>query len=134
MSSIKELLNKLNSTSKIESDTTQVIRNFYEVKMNAPNQIGIYIVRKMIKGAPKVVYIGRSTEEYIDRIPYGLRRRLKGHYRGAIEGNNKLFKHRDELHIELIPCDSIEDTKRLEAELIRKYNTVEDGWNERYED
>ena len=104
--------------------------NFEAIVKKSPNKIGVYIAK--LNG--KVVYIGRAIENRPGQSPSGLRKRLQEHWRGASAGNKKLYKFRDKLKIELKPCKSVEATKKLEAKLIRKYNTVEKGWNKRYED
>jgi len=63
-----------------------------------------------------------------------LRKRLQEHWRGASAGKGSLYQHKDKINITLKPCDSVEQAKQLEAKLIRQYNTVENGWNDRYED
>jgi len=57
------------------------------------------------------------------------------HYRGATAGKSEIYQHKDKLNISIKICKSVEDAKVLEANLIRKYNTVKNGWNDdRYDD
>ena len=104
--------------------------NFAEMVEKAPNQVGVYIVK--IDG--KVKYVGRAIEERAGQNPSGLRKRLQEHYRGASAGKRELYENRNKINLTIKPCSSVEEAKKLEAELIRKYDTVENGWNLRYED
>jgi excinuclease UvrABC nuclease subunit len=104
--------------------------NFEMKTKTAPNQIGVYIAK--LDG--KVVYVGRAIENRPGQSPSGLRKRLQEHWRGASAGKGDLYEHRDEISISLMPCNSVEETKALEAKLIRQYDTVNSGWNDRYED
>lgn len=104
--------------------------NFEKIVKMAPNKIGVYIVK--LDG--KVVYVGRAIENRPGQSPCGLRKRLQEHWRGASAGKGSLYKHRNEANITLRICETVEQAKKLEASLIRKHDTVENGWNERYED
>ena len=103
--------------------------NFKSVVENAPNKIGVYIAR--LDG--KVVYVGRAIEDRDSQSTSGLRKRLQEHYRGGDTGNELLFAHKDEINIEIHTPDTVDEVKELEARLIKKYNTVNDGWNKRNE-
>jgi hypothetical protein len=104
--------------------------NFSTVIQNAPNQIGVYVVRK--DGVVK--YVGRAIEQRQNQSTSGLRKRLLEHHRGASSGKKELYKYRDEVNVEIIPLSSVDEVKQMEAQLIRKYDTVRNGWNKRYED
>lgn len=106
------------------------LNSFEKVKDQAPNQIGVYIMR--LNG--KVMYVGRAIENRPNQSPKGLRKRLQEHWRGAGNCKPELYNHREELTVSLKTCQTVEEAKSLEARLIREYNTVEDGWNLRYED
>jgi len=99
--------------------------NFKKIVETAPNQIGVYLAK--LDG--EVMYVGRAIED-----GKGLRKRSKEHYRGDPNGKSELYKYRDKLVIQIKTCNSVEEAKQLEAKLIRKYDTVENGWNNRYED
>ena len=103
--------------------------NFEAMVKKAPNKVGVYIV----KLAGKVVYVGRAIENRPGQSPSGLRKRLQEHWRGATAGKSELHKHRDKIQITLKPCSSVNEAKKMEADLIKKYDTVENGWNDRYE-
>lgn len=104
--------------------------NFESVVKNAPNQVGVYVVKQ----DSKVVYVGRAIENRSEQATCGLRKRLQEHWRGASTGNKKLYQSRDSVNITINPCNNSENAKKMEATLIRKYNTVTNGWNKRYED
>ncbi len=104
--------------------------NFERVVKTAPNKIGVYIVR--LDG--KIMYVGRAIECRPGQSPSGLRKRLQEHWRGASAGKGDLYRHRDRINISIKPCNSVEEAKQLEASLIRQYDTVSNGWNDRYED
>jgi len=104
--------------------------NFEKIKDKAPNKIGIYIAR--LNG--DIVYVGRAIENRQGQSPSGLRKRLQEHWRGAFSGNAKIHKYRDQIHMSTKICSSVEQAKKLESTLIRKYDTVKNGWNKRYED
>lgn len=104
--------------------------SFQVVKEVAPNQIGVYIMS--LKG--KVMYVGRAIEDRPGQSTKGLRKRLLEHWRGAANCKPELFQYREQLTVRLRTCETVEEAKKLEAELIRRYNTVEEGWNLRYED
>ena len=103
--------------------------NFEMVVKNAPNKVGVYIVK--LNG--KVVYVGRAIEDRPNQSPKGLRKRLQEHWRGASAGKGNIYENRDKVNVTLRPCNSIEQAKQLEAKLIRQYDTVDNGWNLRYE-
>ncbi len=104
--------------------------NFKSVVNTAPNQVGVYIVK--LDG--KVVYVGRAIECRPGQSPSGLRKRLQEHWRGASAGKGNLYEYRDKVNVTLKPCNSVDEAKALEAKLIREYDTVKNGWNDRYED
>ena len=104
--------------------------SFERVKNSAPNEIGIYIMSH--RG--RVMYIGRAIEDRPNQSTKGLRKRLLEHWRGAASCKAELFQHRGEITVKLRICQSAQEAKELEADLIRRYNTVEEGWNLRYED
>ena len=104
--------------------------NFKKMAETAPNKIGVYWAK--LDG--KVMYVGRAIENREGQSTKGLRKRLKEHYRGDSNGKSELYQYRDKLVIQIKVCNSVEEAKQLEAQLIRKYNTVEEGWNDRYED
>ena len=104
--------------------------NFEQVVKRAPNKIGVYIAK--LDG--KVVYVGRAIENRPGQSPCGLRKRLQEHWRGARAGKGSLHRHRNEIDLSIRPCNSVEEAKQLEAKLIRQHDTVQNGWNERYED
>lgn len=104
--------------------------SFESVKDRAPNQIGVYIMK--LKG--KVMYVGRAIEDRPGQSTKRLRKRLQEHWRGAGNCKQVLYQYRDQLTVTLKVCQTVEEAKELEARLIRKYDTVENGWNLRYED
>ena len=106
------------------------VNSFEIVKNNAPNEIGVYIMK--LNG--KVMYVGRAIENREGQSTRGLRKRLQEHWRGAGNCKPELYQYRDQLTVTLKVCSSVEEAKRLEGQLIRQYNTVEKGWNLRYED
>ena len=103
--------------------------NFSDIVKKAPNQIGVYVVRK----DGKVMYVGRAIEQRVGQATSGLRKRLLEHFRGSRSGKKELFQNRDKVNVEIIPLKSVEAVKKMEAELIRKYDTVTHGWNKRNE-
>lgn len=103
--------------------------SFEKVKDMAPNQVGVYIMRYQ----GKVMYVGRAIEDRSGQSTKGLRKRLQEHWRGAANCKPELHHHRREISVTLRPCQSVAEAKALEAELIRRFNTVEEGWNLRYE-
>jgi hypothetical protein len=103
--------------------------NFSDVVKKAPNQIGVYVVRQ--KG--KVVYVGRAIEQRAGQATSGLRKRLMEHFRGSSSGKKELFQNKNNLNVQTIPLKSVQEVKQMEASLIRKYDTVANGWNKRYE-
>lgn len=104
--------------------------NFKTIVKDAPNKVGVYIVEL----DSRVVYVGRAIEDRPGQSTSGLRKRLQEHFRGATAGKREMFKYRDKINVTIKPCDSVEKAKKIEARLIRKYNTVENGWNNKYED
>lgn len=104
--------------------------SFRAVKEIAPNKIGVYLMS--LNG--KVMYVGRAIENRPNQSTKGLRKRLQEHWRGAANCKRELFQYRDELTVKMRVCTTVEEARVLEARLIRKYNTVEEGWNLRYED
>ncbi|SDN85683.1 GIY-YIG nuclease family protein [Bacillus sp. OK048] len=106
------------------------VNSFEFVKNNAPNEIGVYIMK--LNG--KVMYVGRAIENRDGQSTRGLRKRLQEHWRGAGNCKPELYQNRDQLTVTLKVCSSVEEAKRLEGQLIRQYNTVENGWNLRYEE
>lgn len=112
------------------SAAVNAVNSFEKVKDRAPNQVGVYVMHH--KG--KVMYVGRGIEDRPNQSPKGLRKRLQEHWRGAASCKQELFNHRNEITVSLKVCNSVEEAKRLEAALIRKYDTVNNGWNLRYED
>ena len=106
------------------------ISSFENVKDRAPNQVGVYIMN--YNG--RVMYVGRAIEDRPGQSPKGLRKRLQEHWRGAANCKPELHRHRNKITVQLKVCSTIEEAKRLEGQLIRKYDTVEKGWNLRYED
>ncbi|HQM86062.1 MAG TPA: GIY-YIG nuclease family protein [bacterium] len=116
----------LNSILKMANS----VNSFESVKDRAPNEIGVYIMSH----DGKVKYIGRAIEDRPGQSTKGLRKRLQEHWRGAANCKPELHKHRKEITVKTRICNSVEEAKDLEARLIRKYDTVENGWNLRYED
>jgi len=110
--------------------TINSTNSFKNVKDRAPNQIGVYIMSHN----GKVMYVGRAIENRPNQSPCGLRKRLQEHWRGASAGKPELFQYREEITVNLRICSNVEEARALEASLIRKYNTVDKGWNLRYED
>jgi len=123
MSILKKISKKAGSL--IKSTTS-----FKVVKNIAPNQIGVYLMK--LNG--KVMYVGRAIENRPNQSTKGLRKRLQEHWRGAANCKPELFSYKDQLTVSLKNCATVEEAKALEAKLIRKYNTVVEGWNLRYED
>ncbi|MGN4946730.1 GIY-YIG nuclease family protein [Bacillus cereus group sp. MYBK104-1] len=114
---------------KVTGDTFNKMNSFEMVKDRVPNQIGVYIMS--LKG--KVMYVGRAIENRPGQSTKGLRKRLQEHWRGAANCKPELYNHRNQLTVSLHICRTVEEAKALEAKLIRQYNTVENGWNLRYE-
>ena len=114
---------------KVAGDTVNKMNSFEMVKDRAPNQIGVYIMSLQ----RKVMYVGRAIEDRPGQSTKGLRKRLQEHWRGAANCKPELYNHRNQLTVSLRICQTVEEAKALEAKLIRQYNTVEDGWNLRYE-
>lgn len=104
--------------------------NFKTIVKEAPNKVGVYLVEL----DSRVVYVGRAIENRPGQYTSGLRKRLQEHFRGANTGKREMFEHRDKINVTIKPCDSVEKAKNMEARLIRKYNTVKNGWNDKYED
>ena len=103
--------------------------NFKEIVKNAENKIGVYIVSL----DNNIMYIGRAIEDRANQSTKGLRKRLQEHYRGANNAKEELFLYRDEINVEVIICNLADKAKELEAKLIREHNTVQNGWNDKYE-
>jgi excinuclease UvrABC nuclease subunit len=120
----------LSSAGKMAGEAISSVNSFESVKDRAPNQIGIYLMS--LNG--KVMYVGRAIEDRPGQSTKGLRKRLQEHWRGAGNCKPELYQYRDKLTVSIKTCETVEEVKRLEGELIRKYNTVEEGWNLRYED
>ena len=120
-----------NLFTKIKDNILNIIKkpNFQKVVKNAPNEIGVYIVR--LNGAVK--YIGRAIEQRDGQSTRGLRKRLMEHFRGSSTGKKELFKYKNEINIAIKKCKSVAEAIAKEAELIKKHNTVKKGWNKRYE-
>ena len=104
--------------------------SFEYVKDHAPNQVGVYIMTY----ESRVMYVGRAIEDRPGQSTKGLRKRLQEHWRGAANCKAELFQHKNEITVSLKPCSSIDEAKALEGRLIREYDTVQNGWNLRYED
>lgn len=118
---------------KIASGLSQAVdksTRFQVVKETAPNEIGVYVM--YLHG--KVKYVGRAIVEEPGQSPKGLRKRLQEHWRDTTSGKPELHQYRDQLNVSLIYCQTVDEVKRLEGQLIRKYSTVEDGWNLQHED
>lgn len=132
---VNEARSKLETAKKnygINSNDKNIVRrkgNFERVKESAPNQVGVYTAE--YNG--RIMYVGRAIENRQNQSTKGLRKRLQEHWRGAASGKRELFLHRDELNINLHICDTVEEARALEALLIRKYDTVNNGWNLRNE-
>lgn len=118
MSFLSKLMNRINPAS------------FEKVKDKAPNQVGVYVMRYQ----GKIMYVGRAIEDRPGQSTRGLRKRLQEHWRGAANCKPELYRHRDEITVTLQTCDTEADARGLESMLIRKHDTVENGWNLRYED
>lgn len=114
----------------IAGDVAKNVNSFESVKDRAPNQVGVYIMS--LNG--KVMYVGRAIEDRPGQSTKGLRKRLQEHWRGAGNCKPELYQYRNQLTVSLKVCQTVEEAKALEARLIRQYNTVEEGWNLRYED
>lgn len=122
-------MNFFDSISRLASSAINKINSFESIKDSAPNQIGIYLMS--YKG--RVMYVGRAIEDRPNQSTKGLRKRLQEHWRGADSGKQELYCHRREITVQLIICSSVDEAKILEAEKIRTYDTVANGWNLRYE-
>ena len=96
----------------------------------APNKIGVYLIWYN----DRVMYVGRAVENRPGQSPCGLRKRLQEHYRGASAGKPELYQHRDQVFVTWKTFESEEEAREEEARLIRRYDTVENGSNLRYED
>ncbi len=112
------------------SNAIGALRSFEVVKNIAPNKIGVYIMYHN----GEVKYIGRAIEDRHGQSTKGLRKRLQEHWRGSHTGKPELHKYRNELMVKIITCDSVQEAKETEARLIRQHDTVNNGWNLRYED
>jgi hypothetical protein len=82
----------------------------------------------------KIMYVGRAIEQRENQSTFGLRKRLQEHWRGADNCKIELFQNRSKLFTSITLCSSMEEAINLESQLIRKYDTVNNGWNLRYED
>lgn len=118
------------SISTVLTSAASSSANFEAVKDSAPNQIGVYVMS--LNGT--VMYVGRAVENRPNQSSSGLRKRLQEHWRGATAGKPELAKHKHDLNVRIIPCKTVDEAKALEAKLIRKHDTVDNGWNLRYED
>lgn len=127
MSFFKKLMNNV---GKVAGSAINTMSSFENVKDRAPNQIGVYLMS--LNG--KVMYVGRAIEDRPGQSTKGLRKRLQEHWRGAANCKPELHQYRDQLTLTIRTCNTVDEVKRLEGQLIRKYNTVEEGWNLRYED
>lgn len=105
------------------------VNSFEFVKDRAPNQIGVYIM----SFGGRVMYVGRAIEDRLGQSTRGLRKRLQEHWRGAANCKPELFRYKDKITVKLVACETVSEAKKLEGQLIRKYDTVEKGWNLRYE-
>lgn len=103
--------------------------SFSDAVENAPNKVGVYV--HSIDG--KAVYVGRAIEARPDQSTSGLNKRLNEHYRGDSNGKPELYQNRDNITTKFIVCDSVSDAKQLEGVLIKKYDTVANGYNKRNE-
>lgn len=118
---------------KIRSGNIKTVNkssSFEFLKDNAPNQIGVYVMR--LNG--EIKYVGCAIEDTLENRAKGLRKRLQEHWEGISCCKGEIFKHRHRLAVSLIVSQTVEEAKRLEGQLIRKYNTIENGWNLRDED
>ncbi len=122
MSFLKGLVNAV-------SKSVNSFNSFEAVKDSAPNQIGVYIMRYH----GKVMYVGRAIEDRPGQSTKGLRKRFQEHWRGAANCKPELHQHKHNLTVSITTCNTVEEAKRLEGELIRTYDTVNSGWNLRYE-
>lgn len=102
---------------------------FADVVKNAPNDVGVYV--HYLDGKP--VYVGRAIEARPEQSTSGLNKRLSEHYRGDANGKPELFANKDNITTKIIVCDTVSDAKQLEGVLIKKFDTVENGWNKRNE-
>lgn len=112
------------------SNAIGALKSFEVVKDKAPNKIGVYIMHHN----GEVKYIGRAIEDRPGQSTKGLRKRLQEHWRGSHTGKSELHTYRNELMVKIITCDSVQEAKETEARLIRQHDTVNNGWNLRYED
>ena len=120
----------LDSLTKMAGAAVNKATSFEFIKDKAPNQIGVYLM----KHEGRVKYVGRAIEDRPGQSTKGLRKRLQEHWRGAANCKPELHKHRKEISVSARICETVEEAKQLEAELIRKHDTVNNGWNLRYED
>ncbi|HYK74210.1 MAG TPA: hypothetical protein VEV44_13975 [Pseudoneobacillus sp.] len=127
---VQEAKEKLETAKRKVPTSNSKRGNFEQVKDQAPNQVGVYIME--YNG--RVMYVGRAIEDRPNQSPKGLRKRLQEHWRGAANCKQELFLHRDYIWVTLKLCHSVEEARQLEARFIRQYDTVNNGWNLRYED
>ncbi len=120
----------LKNLVKEAAQLTGSMNSFEAVKDRAPNQIGVYIMR--YRG--KVMYVGRAIEDRPGQSTKGLRKRLQEHWRGAANCKQELFRHKHDITVEIKVCETVAEARQLEGSLIRKHDTVNNGWNLRYED
>lgn len=97
------------------------LNNFDDVRKFAPNETGIYMFRK----DNQVKYIGSAIKNGPD-CQNGIRQKLNEHW---IKGPADLYNNRDDIYVVLRVCETKEEAKLLEEELIEKYKTKEIGWN-----
>ena len=104
--------------------------SFKDAVDRAPNQIGVYLMWH----EGRVKYVGRAIENRDGQSTRGLRKRLQEHYRGAANCKSECHNNRDEIQVTWYTYETEEEARENEAKLIRKYDTVDNGWNLRYED
>ena len=120
----------LDGLVKVVSSAIDNANSFEAIKDRAPNQVGVYIMS--YNG--KIMYVGRAIEDRPGQATKGLRKRLQEHWRGAANCKAELHRNRNDITVQIRICSSVNEAKNLEASLIRRYDTVENGWNLRYED
>lgn len=105
-------------------------RSLKRVLEIAPDTIGVYVI--WFHGKAK--YVGRAIGKKRHHGSSGLKKRLLEHWSGSSNAKREVYKHRSKVKVQLITCMTVHKAKRVEAKLIRKYDTVRNGWNRRYED
>lgn len=118
---------------KIRSGNIKTINKsstFKFLKNNAPNQIGVYVTRLN----EEIKVVGCAIEDITQNCAKDTRKRLQEHWEGISCCNEEILKYRHQLAVSLIVSQTAEDAKRLEGQLIRKYNAIWNGWNLRDED